>query len=179
MTSPQDPGQPWMQDPNQAPFVDPTAPASSQPSSSQPGYPPTTGYPTQPGYPQSGYTQPAYPQAGYQQPGYGGYPPPGGYQSGYPIYVQPPQSTNTLAVVALVLAFVFAPAAIVCGHIARKQIRTSGESGDGLALAGLICGYVFTAGLVIVCGIYAVLIATVVSTGDSGTDALRLALSYM
>ena len=38
--------------------------------------------------------------------------------------------------------FVGAIAAIVTGHIARSQIRRSGESGDGMALAGLILGYV-------------------------------------
>jgi hypothetical protein len=89
----------------------------------------------------------------------------------------PSPPTNTLAIIALVLAFVFAPAAIVCGHIARKQIRTSGESGDGLALAGMICGYVFTGIYVVFCGIYVVLIASVFSAGDTG-DVMRL-LSYM
>lgn len=32
--------------------------------------------------------------------------------------------------------------AIVCGHIARKQIRASGEDGDGLAVGGLVLGYI-------------------------------------
>ncbi len=35
-------------------------------------------------------------------------------------------------------------AAIVCGHIARRQIRQRGEQGDGAALTGLISGYVLT-----------------------------------
>jgi predicted RNA-binding protein with TRAM domain len=30
---------------------------------------------------------------------------------------------------------------IVLGHIARAQIRRTGQDGDGLALAGLIIGY--------------------------------------
>jgi hypothetical protein len=38
----------------------------------------------------------------------------------------------------LVGAFVFWPAGIVCGFIARSQIRTTGEAGDGIALAGII-----------------------------------------
>lgn len=46
--------------------------------------------------------------------------------------------TNTLAVVSLVAAFLFWPAGIVCGFIARSQIRTTGEAGDGMALAGII-----------------------------------------
>jgi hypothetical protein len=53
--------------------------------------------------------------------------------------------TNTLAILALVFAFVFAPAAIVMGAIARKQIKRTGEQGMGLATAGLVCGIVFTA----------------------------------
>lgn len=32
--------------------------------------------------------------------------------------------------------------AVITGHIARQQIRASGESGGSLALAGLIIGYV-------------------------------------
>ncbi len=48
-----------------------------------------------------------------------------------------------MAIASLVLAFVFAPATIVTGHIARSQIRRTGESGGGLALAGLIIGYCY------------------------------------
>jgi hypothetical protein len=48
-----------------------------------------------------------------------------------------------LSILSLVGAFVFWPAGIICGIIARHQIRTSGESGDGLALAGLILSIVF------------------------------------
>ncbi|MGX9788740.1 DUF4190 domain-containing protein [Mycobacterium sp. MMS18-G62] len=49
--------------------------------------------------------------------------------------------TNSLAVVALVLGFVFPLLAIPTGHIARAQILRTGERGDGLALAGLVLGY--------------------------------------
>ena len=66
--------------------------------------------------------------------------------------------TNTLAVVSLVTA-VIAPFAhftgiggltltivsIVTGHMARRQIRQTGEKGDGFALAGLIISYVHVA----------------------------------
>jgi hypothetical protein len=50
-----------------------------------------------------------------------------------------------MAILALVLAFVFAPAGLVLGIIARKQIRQTGEQGDGLALAGIIVGGIATA----------------------------------
>ncbi|HCP03243.1 MAG TPA: hypothetical protein DIT61_06970, partial [Pseudomonas sp.] len=34
--------------------------------------------------------------------------------------------------------------AIICGHIARSQIKSSGgtQTGDGMALTGLILGYI-------------------------------------
>ncbi len=60
---------------------------------------------------------------------------------------------NTMAIVALVMALVFPPAGIVCGHIAKKQIAASGEDGGGLANAGLIVGYIYTGILVLFCGI--------------------------
>jgi hypothetical protein len=85
------------------------------------GDPPPAGYAPPPGYPPPGY--------GY------GYPPPGFYR--------PP--TNSSAILALVLAFIFAPAGIVLGVIARKQIRQTGEEGDGLALAGIIIGSIASA----------------------------------
>jgi MFS family permease len=50
--------------------------------------------------------------------------------------------TNSLAIVALVLGIFFGLLAIPVGHIARAQIRRTGEQGDGLALAGLVLGYI-------------------------------------
>jgi hypothetical protein len=62
---------------------------------------------------------------------------------------QAPQRTNGLAVAALVCGIgqlvAFWPAtilAIVLGHKARRDIRRTGEQGDGLARAGIILGYV-------------------------------------
>jgi hypothetical protein len=52
--------------------------------------------------------------------------------------------TNVLAIVALIGAFVFPLAGIICGHIALSQIKKTGEAGHGLALWGTILGYVFT-----------------------------------
>ncbi|MFI6760374.1 DUF4190 domain-containing protein [Micromonospora sp. NPDC050417] len=93
-------------------------------------------YGQQPG--QYGY----YGQPGqYGQPGLYGQPPPGGYPPGY----GRPAGTNVLAILSLVFAFVFAPAGIVLGHIARRQIRQSGEQGNSLATAGLVLSYLFTA----------------------------------
>jgi peptidyl-prolyl cis-trans isomerase B (cyclophilin B) len=78
-------------------------------------------------------------------PPYGGYPPPtyGGYAAGYSGYPQP-QPTNALAIVALVGAFVFAPLGILFGHVSLSQIKKTGEEGRGLAIAGLVIGYLIT-----------------------------------
>lgn len=96
--------------------------------------------------------------AQYGQPAYT-YPVPAGY--GYPLARQ----TNAMAIVSLVLAFVFPPVAIVLGVIARRQVAERGEDGDGLALAGLIIGIVKTALWAVVLVFYVVLIAMSVAAG--------------
>jgi hypothetical protein len=73
-----------------------------------------------------------------------------------------------LAILALVFAFVFAPLAIVFGHMGKKQIRQTGEQGDGLATAGLVLGYVFTAIAVLACAIY--MIAAVALVGGASSN---------
>ncbi|BFU42206.1 DUF4190 domain-containing protein [Krasilnikovia sp. MM14-A1004] len=134
---PYQPQQPYEQ-PN--PYAsDPyAAPASGAPASGQPYLPPTSSQP----YPPQAYgQQPQYGQQPYGQPQYGQQP------YGAQPYAQPyaaGQSTNTMAILALVFAFVFSPAAIVLGHVAKKQIRETGEGGEGLATAGLWLGYIFT-----------------------------------
>jgi len=40
--------------------------------------------------------------------------------------------------------------AIITGHMARRQIKQTGEAGDGLAFIGLILGYVHLALLALV-----------------------------
>ena len=121
------------------------APDSAQPpvgaeGQQQPGHPPLPSYGTQ------GSTS-AGGQEGYgAQPGYG---PPPGY-GGQPAYGPPPgygypRPTNTLAILALVMAFVFSPVGLVLGIVARRQIRQTHEQGDGLALAGIIIGGIGTA----------------------------------
>ena len=79
------------------------------------------------------------PPPGYGTPPQGyGYPPPGYGQGQWPYQQQRP--TNVLAIVALVSIFVFTPAALVLGIIARNQIKRTGEQGDGMALAAIIVG---------------------------------------
>jgi hypothetical protein len=51
--------------------------------------------------------------------------------------------------------------AIILGHIARRQIRQTGEAGDGMALAGLILGYI---GIVLGIGIFILIFAVFAAT---------------
>ncbi len=62
--------------------------------------------------------------------------------------VPQPTTTNGLAAVSLVFGIgqIFllglgGVVAIVCGHVARNQIRKTGQRGDGMAVAGLVLGY--------------------------------------
>ena len=67
--------------------------------------------------------------------------------------------TNTMAIVGLVMPFIFAIAGLICSIIARKQIRESGEKGMGLATAGLIISIVEIVLYFIVILIYVIVIA--------------------
>ena len=122
-----------------------------------------------------------YPGAAYPAGGYPGGPQGGPYQPGYPYPPMPP-STNTLAILALVFAFVFAPAAIVMGVIARKQIRRTGEQGMGLATAGMVVGIVFTVLSVIWIIASIVLFASIahnINDQHSTSGALFMARAYL
>jgi hypothetical protein len=66
---------------------------------------------------------------------------------GQPRYAAPAQPTNGLAVAALVLGIVWlfwfgSTLAIIFGHIALDQIKHNNQSGKGMAVAGLVLGYV-------------------------------------
>ncbi len=52
--------------------------------------------------------------------------------------------TNTLSIIALIGAFVIPLAGIIVGFIALGQIKRTGEAGHGLALWGVILGFVFS-----------------------------------
>jgi hypothetical protein len=101
---------------------------------------------------------PSPPQQPWQQPAYGA---PQQWGAHQPMGVQqqwgappftPPKKTNGLAITSLVcglgwivvgpLAVFTGIAAVITGHIARKQIRARDENGAGMALAGLILGYI-------------------------------------
>ena len=100
-------------------------------------------------------------------PGYG-YPPPAyGQQYPYGQYPYGPPPTNPMAIAALVVAFVFPPVAIFLGVSARRQIRRTGEQGDGLALAGIIMGSIATALFVLLIVFWIVLFVSLTS-GSTG-----------
>jgi hypothetical protein len=120
---PQQPyGQGYEQSPyGQDPYAAPGSGAPQYPSSGAPQYPPAGQQ-----YPPSPYGQPQY-------VGYG-----------------PQTRTNSLAIASLVCSLaglvtcISAPVGIVLGHIAKRQIRETGEQGEGLANAGLWVGYILT-----------------------------------
>jgi hypothetical protein len=84
-----------------------------------------------------------------------------GYPAGFP------RPTNTMAILALVFAFVFAPAGLVMGIVARRQIERTGEEGGGMALAGIIVGSIFT-GLWVIGLIFWIVALTALSSGSFG-----------
>ncbi|SCL26804.1 protein of unknown function [Micromonospora nigra] len=173
MTYPPPTNDPWSAPPPSPP-VDPTLPASGPPVPTQPAgpdspvpaeshvpveshlsadpYAPVDPYagakvdgpPPPVGYPTSGYPAPGYPAPGHPAPGYAPYP---GYA--------PPPKTNGLAIAALVLSLVgftsciTGPVGAIMGHVAMRQIRETGEGGEGLAKAAIIVGWIVTALLVV------------------------------
>ena len=101
--------------------------AAPGPYPAPPGYAPGGGYPA----PQAGYA-PAYGYAGYA----------------------PPPRTNGLAVTSMVSSLVGVALSwtavlalgvvvgVITGHIALRQIARTGERGRGMALAGVIIGWI-------------------------------------
>lgn len=90
-----------------------------------------------------------------------------------PVY-QPPVSTNSLARASLVLGVaefftmgLTAIPAIICGHMAKREMRQTGQRGDGLATSGLVLGYmaVIFWGILIVLSIVGAVIS---ATGTPG-----------
>ncbi|MFK3985437.1 DUF4190 domain-containing protein [Micromonospora sp. NPDC050397] len=125
--------------------------------------PDPTAYQNPTGYPQypAGSPDPAayqqYPAgapdpAAYQQYQQAGYPAPA-YPPGYGYPATPPQ--NGMAVASLVVSIVgvlglcgyglggyLGIVGAILGHVAKRQIRERGESGGGMATAGIIIGWI-------------------------------------
>jgi hypothetical protein len=65
-----------------------------------------------------------------------------------PAYQPPLSGTNSMAIASMVLgvaefftAGLTAIPAVVCGHVARRQMKLTSQRGDGLATSGLVLGY--------------------------------------
>jgi len=149
-------------------------PAPPVPDASSPAAPPYAppAYGQQPGYGQQpsaapAHVQPSYPQSGYGQPGYG--------QSAYGYGYAPARPTNVLAIVSLVasiagltiLPFIASIPGIITGHMALKQLKTSGEQGQGLALWGTILGWIGGGLLVIGILIWVFVLIAIAATASS------------
>ncbi len=93
-----------------------------------------------------GYTtdgQPIYPVVGYTTDGRP-------VTADRAVAVRPAATgTNSMAIVALITGLTIAPLGIVFGHIALSQINQTGQSGRGLAIAGLVLGYVSLAAVIL------------------------------
>jgi hypothetical protein len=142
-----------MSQPSPGGWPDPSSPPPTTPDWGAPGQP----------------AQPAYPAGAYQTPSG-----PPGY--GYPGYGYPQaQPTNGLAIASLVCSLaglvvcLSAPVGAILGHVARKQIRERGEQGDGMALAGIIVGWILTGLGIIGCVFYVAVLGWAFSL-DSGSS---------
>lgn len=102
----------------------------------------------------------------YDLPDRAAQPPDQGRLPGYPPH-PPPPSTNGMAVASMVLGIVGvilgwllmgvpSVLAVIFGHVALAAIRRTGQHGRGMAIAGLVTGY-------IVVGIVALLILVAIA----------------
>ena len=133
-----------MSDPTQPP-IEPTNSGSTNSNPADASVPPAA--PAYPSYPAPGTQPPAYGQA----PAYGQNP--YGQQN-------PQDKYNVLSIISLVTSILaISIVGIITGHIALSQIKKSGEKGHGLALGGLIVGYLgFVVGIFIFIGSMALLV---------------------
>jgi hypothetical protein len=79
-----------------------------------------------------------------------------------------PARTNPLAIASLVCGigqpftgFLSTIPAIVLGHMARREIRRTGEDGKGLATVGLVLGWTGFAMLVVACLFIVVIVSAI------------------
>ncbi|MFG1610045.1 DUF4190 domain-containing protein [Actinoplanes sp. NPDC049265] len=114
------------------------------------------------------YTQPQVHDYGYGSP----------YSQGYGSTLKPP--AEGLAIASLVISCIAVPGALcgsgfggligvvgaVLGHVAQRRIRRNGTSGSGMALAGIIVGWVAT---MIAMVVLAVIVFAIASSPDSAS----------
>ncbi|WP_439593186.1 DUF4190 domain-containing protein [Microbacterium sp.] len=176
-----------MSTPDSSTPAEPTPPAegTAPPPYAPPAYTPPPAYTAPPAYAPAAEqpygSPPAYGTAPAAQ-GPGSYPPP--YQAAPPAYGaaapaygygQAQPKTNTLAIVSLVasivgflwiLPFIGNLAGVITGHISLKQIKQTGEGGRGMALAGVIVGWVGLGILILVALGFLFFFVIAVSSGN-------------
>jgi len=106
------------------------------------GQPPGHGHPG--GYAPPGYQPPGYPPVPMGQPPYP-----------YPYPYQQTIGTNGLAIASMVLGILWiywigSVLALVFGYVARNQIRERNQGGDGMAIAGIVLGWIGIGTLILV-----------------------------
>jgi hypothetical protein len=88
----------------------------------------------------------------------------------------PAKVTNTLAIVSAVsgaigwmgVPLVASVVAIFCGHLARKEIRNTGQDGDQLALIGLVLGYTHVVLFCVIGGFLVLLYGGIIAAAIAG-----------
>ena len=82
--------------------------------------------------------------------------PPAPYSYGYPYQAPPPRGTNGLAIASMIVSIVglvgmcgwgplsvfVSPVGAILGHVAQRQIKVSGDQGNGMAIAGIVVGWI-------------------------------------
>ncbi|MGV9795604.1 MULTISPECIES: DUF4190 domain-containing protein [unclassified Gordonia (in: high G+C Gram-positive bacteria)] len=108
-------------------------------ASSDPNVPPSYGTPSYGTPPASPYGQPGYGASGYPAAGAPGYP---AQAKNNPLAI----ASLVCSIVGLVCCGLTAIVGLVLGIVARKQIKESNgtQTGDGMALAGIIIGAIVT-----------------------------------
>jgi hypothetical protein len=131
-------------------MTDPNQPPVNPPSDNQPTPPPAYAPPAAPAYGSAPAAPAAYSAEGYGVPSAG-------------------EKYNVLAIISLVSAFFVSLAAVICGHIALSQIKKTGEKGRGLAIAGLVLGYLGLIAGVIIIALFIVAWIAAINSGYSTT----------
>ncbi|MYW03678.1 DUF4190 domain-containing protein [Streptomyces sp. SID3343] len=153
---------------DQQPYVEPQSPYGEQaPYGQQPPYqePQHPYMDAQAQYPDpQAYGQPQQPYPyGYYQQGYGGY--------------MPQPGTNGLAIASMIVGIIWiywlgSLLAVIFGHIALSQTARTGQQGRGMAIAGVVLGWVGLAilGAIIVWAIF-------IADDDAFSEIMRTAFT--